>query len=71
MRSSFNSQTFHFNYGKDILLFHFMFSFTDFVPLHRFSCPCGKGYSRADHFKAHAVKCDGYGDKEMLAMIVD
>jgi len=37
----------------------------------RFSCPCGKGYSRADHFKAHAVKCDGYGDKEMLAMIVD
>jgi len=48
-----------------------MFSFTDFVSLHRFSCPCGKGYSRADHFKAHAVKCDGYGDKEMLAMIVD
>ena len=25
----------------------------------RFKCPCGKGYSRADHFRAHAVKCDG------------
>merc|ERR1719471_1661948 len=24
----------------------------------RFHCPCGKGYSRADHFRAHAVKCD-------------
>ena len=45
--------------------------FSDFVSFHRFSCPCGKGYSRADHFRAHAVKCDGYGDKEMLAMIVD
>ena len=59
------------NYGKDIFLFHCIFSFTDFVSFHRFSCPCGKGYSRADHFRAHAVKCDGYGDKEMLAMIVD
>lgn len=45
--------------------------FSDFASFHRFSCPCGKGYSRADHFRAHAVKCDGYGDKEMLAMIVD
>ena len=24
----------------------------------RFKCTCGKGYSRADHFRAHAVKCD-------------
>ena len=26
----------------------------------RFKCPCGKGYSRADHFRAHAGKCDIY-----------
>jgi len=24
----------------------------------RFKCCCGKGYSRADHFRAHMVKCD-------------
>ena len=26
----------------------------------RFKCPCGKGYSRADHFRAHTGKCDSY-----------
>lgn len=25
----------------------------------RFKCDCGKGYSRADHFRVHAARCNG------------
>ena len=32
----------------------------------RFKCPCGRGYSRADHFRAHAVKCEKYSGLEDL-----
>ena len=39
--------------------------------VYRFTCPCGKGYSRADHFRAHAVKCEHYSSKEDLDNIVD
>ena len=36
----------------------------------RFKCPCGKGYSRADHFRAHAVKCDSSNLEEVEGVMV-